>query len=817
MAAAALGKIGVQAVVAGLSSFLGDMGKVDSSIKKLISPTNILGGTFSWLGGVVSGVVGGALRTLEYALGSLLASAIQSVVKWLKEMGAGVLESADSFQKLEIRLQRLNFNTLRDSGLEYNDAMTEAIRLTKEQIDWTIRLGAQTPYDAKDIADIYTLARGYGFTAEEAKGLTESVVDFTAGMGLTNVELERVIVNFGQLRQQGKLNSQDLRDLARGAFVPINKILEITAEKLDITVEEFNKLKQAGKLTGDAVDIFRQSFEEFVGANFEGAAIALGNVFSVARQNVEGLIRDMLGMYVVGPVLFTIGSYVQSLTDTITDNDERWNILTESLKRIGASAVNIINRILEMSATGEEFADAFVGGLDSIASWLETNEDAIVQWVQDAVKWLKDELLPTVQDVRSWLFGNEVREGAIHRFGMWLKDELVPWIQGTALPIFRDLVTLFTGDFRAGNAESPLAGVIDIIAAITENLPVAQELLGAFGEVLGAAFGTDESQSFADWIRNDLAPMLSELAQFIKDNKETFAGFLKFLIGLEIAGSVVAGFVSLVVSIVAVGLAVAGLIALVANPIGALIFTIGILIYVWNQGKDQIKVTLEQLGFIIGYYTIMFFQKISDWAANTKSKIDEWISNTLTAIRTWGSNVWQSIVDFFTKIWVSIGERLDRVKQTVSEKFAQVKSTIENISWSEIGRNAIQGIIDGITGMIGSLISAAKNAALEAYNAAKDALLSRSPSRLFMNLGEFTMEGMALGITNAAGQAAKAMTNAMQSVTIPALQSAQIAMSAMPTNSVTNNTSNQYNLNIHTSAPTENIIQDFDMLASLSG
>lgn len=794
MAAAALGKIGVQAVVAGLSSFLGDMGKVDSSIKKLISPTNILGGTFSWLGGVVSGVVGGALRTLEYALGSLLASAIQSVVKWLKEMGAGVLESADSFQKLEIRLQRLNFNTLRDSGLEYNDAMTEAIRLTKEQIDWTIRLGAQTPYDAKDIADIYTLARGYGFTAEEAKGLTESVVDFTAGMGLTNVELERVIVNFGQLRQQGKLNSQDLRDLARGAFVPINKILEITAEKLDITVEEFNKLKQAGKLTGDAVDIFRQSFEEFVGANFEGAAIALGNVFSVARQNVEGLIRDMLGMYVVGPVLFTIGSYVQSLTDTITDNDERWNILTESLKRIGASAVNIINRILEMSATGEEFADAFVEGLDNIASWLETNEDAIVQWVQDAVKWLKDELLPAITQVWGWLFGTSAEEGAIQKFGAWLKNDLVPWVEGTAMPIFRDLIDLLTGKFEVENAESPLAGVIDIIAAITENLPVAKELLGAFGEVIQAAFGGDEPKTFAEFIRDTVVPALYDLAAWVRENKEGLALLLKGFLALEIIGFVVGLFASLIGIVAATGAAIVTLAAIVFTPFKLIISLVSTLVtgFQW-LGALLMTSTATAFGVFIaavaGLIVQFKFLEFQIRMAVGAAKI---------------------LVDGFTSHFNAL---LTNVKTTIS----QALDAIRNGDWLGAGAAIIRGMVNGIMINASSLINTLVQLAKNAIAAAKATLGIKSPSTVFFGIGEQLMLGFAEGITEASRMAVKAMQGASAAVTIPALQSAQIAMSAMPTNSVTNNTSNQYNLNIHTSAPTENIIQDFDMLASLSG
>ena len=62
-----------------------------------------------------------------------------------------------------------------------------------------------------------------------------------------------------------------------------------------------------------------------------------------------------------------------------------------------------------------------------------------------------------------------------------------------------------------------------------------------------------------------------------------------------------------------------------------------------------------------------------------------------------------------------------------------------------IGKNLIQGLINGIGSMGGALINAAKNVAKNAVNTIKKALGIHSPSRVFFELGEYSV----LGYTNA--------------------------------------------------------------------
>jgi hypothetical protein len=74
------------------------------------------------------------------------------------------------------------------------------------------------------------------------------------------------------------------------------------------------------------------------------------------------------------------------------------------------------------------------------------------------------------------------------------------------------------------------------------------------------------------------------------------------------------------------------------------------------------------------------------------------------------------------------------------------------------------GVVNGITGAIGSAAKAAANMAKSAMNAAKDFLGIHSPSRMMRDqVGRFFSEGMSVGITKNAGSVTGAASDMAQS------------------------------------------------------
>lgn len=81
---------------------------------------------------------------------------------------------------------------------------------------------------------------------------------------------------------------------------------------------------------------------------------------------------------------------------------------------------------------------------------------------------------------------------------------------------------------------------------------------------------------------------------------------------------------------------------------------------------------------------------------------------------------------------------------------------------TSIGSNIVQGIVNGVTGAAGKLIDAVKGAVGDAIEGAKNLLGIKSPSRVFRKIGQYVMQGAALGVDDDADLLSKSTDNAMR-------------------------------------------------------
>lgn len=81
---------------------------------------------------------------------------------------------------------------------------------------------------------------------------------------------------------------------------------------------------------------------------------------------------------------------------------------------------------------------------------------------------------------------------------------------------------------------------------------------------------------------------------------------------------------------------------------------------------------------------------------------------------------------------------------------------------TSIGANIIQGLVNGVTGAAGKLIATVKGAVGDAIEGAKNLLGIHSPSRVFREIGQYVMQGAALGVDDDADLLSKSTDNAMR-------------------------------------------------------
>lgn len=153
------------------------------------------------------------------------------------------------------------------------------------------------------------------------------------------------------------------------------------------------------------------------------------------------------------------------------------------------------------------------------------------------------------------------------------------------------------------------------------------------------------------------------------------------------------------------------------------------------------------VGFVTGAWNNLKNNSIAVFNAVTSG-----ISTAWTNAKNFTVSLVQSLIggaiEKFQALKDGIANKMSEVKNKISELWNSAKSFLSSIDLSSIGRNIIQGLLNGITSMASSLYNKAQEIADGIKNKIKNALNIHSPSRVMMELGEFTGEGLAVGIEN---------------------------------------------------------------------
>lgn len=220
----------------------------------------------------------------------------------------------------------------------------------------------------------------------------------------------------------------------------------------------------------------------------------------------------------------------------------------------------------------------------------------------------------------------------------------------------------------------------------------------------------------------------------------------------------------------------------------------------WTAIKDIIKNAIEAASTVISTVTAKIKEAITTAWNNVKetttsvwNSIKEAIKqawdNIKESVKTSIENVKTAIKDGFDQAKQNISTAVENIKKTVSDGFKNVLTTIKNtlrelpgtiktaftnainaaISFItqavQVGRDLINGFIRGIKEMASNLASAAREAVGNAITAAKKKLGVASPSKVFKEIGFYTVKGFAVGLTDNAKMAANAMNKVIDPLT----------------------------------------------------
>jgi len=543
--------------------------------------------------------------------------------------------------------------------------------------------------------------------------------------------------------------------------------------KLGVDSKSFDKgMDKAEKRTGSMTKTLNNLGKVGMGV-LAGAAVGVGAT-AVALASTIGPATDL--EEAINAVNVVFGEGAKQITDFGKNAAMAVGLSSREFNQMSAEMGAMLGNVgIAEAELGDETISLMERASD-MASIFNTDVSQAFAAIQSAIK---GEFNPLEQ------FGVKMNQAGINAkaLEMGLGDvngELDDSAKAqAALALVYEQTDKVAGDFQntsggLANSQRQLAGILeDTKAAIGAGLTPALAGLAVMVKDFAAS---EEFQEFlqkviagvtklGEWISVNV-PLgiqhFSNMVSFLKENKGVVIGILAAM-GVAIGAFV---YTTVIPAMIAMVVAFAPVIAIMA-VVGAIAY---LLYEAWtnNLWGIQEKVAIAK-----------------DWVVNTFQKLKDGVLavwNTFVAIFTPLVEAFQAafagdwhtfgakIREYWDGIWTLVSTAVSNAWTTIREGIATI---IENVitfftetDWAEVGLNIIKGIAKGITGAAQWIKDAAMGAAKAALDAVKGFLGMDSPSKVFGELGKFSMVGMAQGIDQFAAVPAMATTDAVRGVAV---------------------------------------------------
>ena len=307
----------------------------------------------------------------------------------------------------------------------------------------------------------------------------------------------------------------------------------------------------------------------------------------------------------------------------------------------------------------------------------------------------------------------------------------------------------------SNNADQIVAIAIELVTslanAIVEALPYLIEAAIKLAVALGRAL-----------IETDWVAVGTELMSNLRDSIDLAAGEILGADSFTIE-SFLAGITAGLPGVLDKG------IEIITNIVNGILSALPQLITAAGQLITQFAMFLMQ-----NYPTIL--QKGAELLMNLVNGIinnlPQIVSAVVQVIASFAATILQNLPTILAQGITIIGKLVAGLIQAIPQVVAAIPQIIQSIvntfgsyDWLSIGKNIIQGIANGISNAAGIIVDAAKSAAESAFNAAKDFLGINSPAKKGIYLGEMLDAGFALGIDRNKGMVDDAINNLSESAT----------------------------------------------------
>lgn len=429
-------------------------------------------------------------------------------------------------------------------------------------------------------------------------------------------------------------------------------------------------------------------------------------------------------------------------------------------------AIHIVQDEMGITGTTAEEAATTIEGSVNMAkasweNWLAGlgNEDADMGGLTDqlvgSVVTAGENIIPRVGQIMTTL-GQTIADYA-PGVGLYLRDALINVLPEAVQGPMRDA---FAG---VDKVVDKLAGVFN------DNLKPAADAADSVFSAISSGVKT-----FGDNVNDLVLPAIDTLSPAFNDffgAIQTAQPLLEFI--ADIIGVVLAAAISVAIKLFAaitevVAFVITGFTQLYEDISG---FVTGVVQFFTVDLPNAINALVQWFASLPGNIAAFLSTVIANVAA--------WVANMASNAVNAGSQFVSNVGNFFAQLPGNILGFLNSVITNVLNFVSQMGQQAANAATTfandlinglasipgqvaSIGGNIIQGMVNGVTDAAGKLIDAVKDAVGNAIEGAKNLLGIKSPSRVFRKIGQYTMQGAALGVDDDADLLLQSTDNAMR-------------------------------------------------------
>lgn len=686
----------------------------------------------------------------------------------------------------------------------------------KQMMDDITNYAASTPFSKVGVDEMAKQLSNAGFAGEDLFNQLTKFGNMGSAFGIQEDSLKEMVRQYSQVQMAQVAYTEDL-NILQDRGIPIYKGL---AEVMGVTVAEVKKMAGEGKITAD---IYNEAINS-IASNTEGAMEAQSKTFSGLMSTLQDVTSNIVTKTVeplfnkVNELLNIAMPILDSFNSKLNEGQSFWTALKETVDEFlpGLNPVmEIMENLGEAITTGlgwiMDNGEALIGIVISLGTaMLVLNVANMIQGMVEAYKAWK--IATEGMTIAQWLMNTALLANpiglvvaAITGLIVWL---VYLWNTNDG---FRDAVIKAWEKIKEVSIEV-WGAICDFF---TNTIPEAWNSVVEFFKGIPEWFAelwNSVLEKFSEWgenIKNFFIELWENVMEKLRGWGENIKNFFTETIPAVIE-SIVNWFGELPYKI---GFALGELLGTVVQG----------WINIFNYFSTNIPLWIEnirnwfaELPGKIWNCLVTAYNKVVEWGSNTWNKfieictnvfnaVSEWFSqlpgkiwdflvNAFNKITTWGTNTWNkakeigtnfinSIISFFSqlpgKIWNWLTNTIAKVSQFVSDLGNKAREAGSNMvnniinavtglpgKMKDIGKNIVRGVWNGITGLGSWLTKKVKNFFSGIVDGVKDTLGIKSPSRVFMEIGAYTSEGMALGIEQNEDMVQKASEN-MVNTAIP--------------------------------------------------